>query len=162
MSAPPSSGVRGWGRHGRHFSDWRRERSWLGRHTLLAALAGLALPIIVAALTGVFEATPPEAVRAPAEGDIYAQAPEVWDAAYEEVFPLEYAAVLTELVVERGQDGASEWARGVRDGWAEGWNQAVAAMRRAAEDAALPESYAEWRVLNDMLIRDADQRADLN
>ena len=35
-------------------------------------------------------------------------------------------------------------------------------MRRAAEDAALPESYAEWRVLDDMLIRDADQRADLN
>lgn len=90
MSAPQSPGIRGWGRHGRHFTDWRRERSWLGRHTLLAALAGLALPIIIAALAGAFDATPPQAALAP------------------------------------------------------------------AEDAALPESYAEWGVLNDMPLRDAD------
>lgn len=162
MSAPQSPGIRGWGRHGRQFTDWRRERSWLGRHTLLAALAGLALPIIIAALAGAFDATPPQAARAPAEGDVYAEAPEIWDAAYEETFPLAYDAALTELVVERGRGRASDWAQGVRNGWADGWNQAIAAMRRAAEDADLPPSYVEWRVLDDMPPRPADQPPDLN
>jgi len=79
-----SLGVSGWGRTGQDYDDWRRERSWLGRHTLLAALLGVAVPVLLGALAGVYENVP-NTLETPA--NLRALAPDAWDAAYTAALP---------------------------------------------------------------------------
>ena len=52
-------------------------------------------------------------------------------------------------VVRRGEGGDAPWAIGFRNGWADGWNDALAAMRHASIDAGLGPDSIELRVLND-------------
>ena len=138
-------GIRGWGR-GSGGGGWRGSRDPIGLHTAVAAVLGIVVAALIGAVFDPFNFQTADD-RARAERAAY-------EVAFAEARPGgELAGVpygRTEWIGERlaadaGTTGA--WADAFRQGWAEGWNDALDAMHREAVDAGLPPGYTEFDVL---------------
>ncbi len=137
----------GWSRPQASDRDWRRRRDWTGWHTTLAALVGVALPLTLGILTGVFDVGPDVEDLS---GDLIALEEnyrEVWTEALVRNRELGYAERLQELVFEDGRDDLAPWATGFREGWEDGRRDAAEAMRKAVIEQGLAETRVEWRIL---------------
>ena len=157
MSERRRRALEGWGEADPHRGTWRRNRDWVGRHTILAVLLGGA----VAALVGVallefvdpLSATPQGNAAAIEQEAMQAAYAAVWDTALAEAIAEARTTALADLVVSGEQGGETEWALGFREGWASGWNEALQAMRQASLDADLPERAPEFYILDSALRR---------
>ena len=151
MSERRARALEGWGQTDPHRGTWRRNRDWVGRHTIAAVILGGA----VAALIGYALITFVDELSATPQSDIEAVENEAmqrsYAAAWEDALALAMAEARTEaiaaLVVERGQGADAPWALGFREGWAAGWNEALEAMRKASEEAGYPERAPEFYIL---------------
>lgn len=148
MSQPERTRLSGWERDDAPGAWWRRGRDPIGRHTLIAAVLG----VLAAALIGAF--LDPFSLNT---ADDRANAEErSWQAAYDRVYDDAFAGGVPEgradwiadQLVDRAAAANSEWADAFRAGWRDGWQSAIAAMRAAAEQAGLPSTYTEFRVLD--------------
>lgn len=151
MSERRARALEGWGESDPHRGTWRRNRDWVGRHTIAAAILGGAL----AALIGYALITFVDELSATPQGDIEAVENEAmqrsYAAAWEDALAVAMAEARTETIAELiGVDdrgGDAEWAVGFRDGWAAGWNDALDAMRQASEQAGLRANAPEFYIL---------------
>ena len=151
MSEQRARPLQGWGQGDPHRGTWRRNRDWIGRHTIAAAILGGAL----AALIGYAVATYVEPLSATPQGDATAAEraamerayAETWDAALAAATVDARAVALAELIVEGGQGGDAPWAAGFREGWTAGWNEALEAMREASEQSGYSERAPEFHIL---------------
>ena len=77
---------------------------------------------------------------------------EAYIAEYDEAYPAAVLERLTyelaQLVTESDAEVESAWAEGVRRGWADGWNDALDAMRAASLEAGAATGSSELRALN--------------
>ncbi len=133
----------GWSRHNGSERGWRRSRDWTGWHTIIAATVGIAIPLVVAALTGVLSVGPevPDLV-----GDLEAleeRYEHEWDTAFEQARAVAYAERMYELAA----NDDAPWAVGFRSGWDEGRRDVATAMHQAAVEQNLGELRVEWQVL---------------
>ena len=135
-----------------HLSRGRRP-DWLGRHTVAGLLAGGACAAILGwflfAGLALLEANPPPAAARFENQVLHEAYDEAWDQALEAAIAEALVIEFADRVVRRGEGGDAPWAIGFRDGWADGWNDALAAMRHASIDAGLGPDSIELRVLND-------------
>ena len=153
MSAGPESGaesradrgIRGWGR-GSAGRGWRGSRDPIGRHTMIAAILGIAAAALIGATLDPFNFQTTDDQRR-AEQAAYGQA-------FADARPLGEADGIphgrTEWIGDRLQaDPAATgpWADAFRQGWTDGWNDALTALRQAALDADLPPDYTEFDAL---------------
>ncbi|MDE2989143.1 MAG: hypothetical protein OXT70_14020 [Chloroflexota bacterium] len=73
-------------------------------------------------------------------------------AEYDDAYPAAVTERLTyelaQLVVGSDADVESAWAEGVRRGWADGWNDALDAMRAASTEAGAATGSSEQKALN--------------
>lgn len=76
--------------------------------------------------------------------------PQLWQESYDAAYANAHASRLVTLVIEREQGGDSRWTEGVRDGWREGWVDAVAAMREALAESGIEATSYQWDVLADL------------
>ncbi len=154
MSEQRERPLQGWGRTDPHRGTWRRNRDWIGRHTIAAAILGGAL----AALIGYAAVTFIDPLSATPQGDIEAIENEAmqrsYAAAWEDALAVATADARTEalaaLIIEGGQSDQTAdapWALGFREGWAAGWNEALEAMRNASEEAGYSERAPEFYIL---------------
>lgn len=139
--------------------EWMPRRDWIGRHIVAAAIAGG----IAAALLGwaIFAFVKPWSTDAllTTARNRYEAAEEARSAGfqqgYDEAFDDALAAAveaarisaLIDLAVHSDEGGGSPWAMGIRRGWADGWNDALEAMRQASIDAGVPPNATEFRTL---------------
>ena len=130
-----------------------RPRDWLGRHTIAALIAGAACAAIIGwfLLAGAAQLQPnPRAAAARFENQVLHEAyDEAWDQALEAAIAEALVIEFADRVVRRGEGGNAPWAIGFRDGWADGWNDALTAMHHASIDAGLSPDSIELTVLND-------------
>ena len=151
MSERRARALEGWGQSDPHRGTWRRNRDWVGRHTIAAVILGGA----VAALIGYALITFVDELSATPQGDIEAVENEAmqrsYAAAWEDALAVAMAEArteaLAELVVNADQGADAEWAIGFRDGWAAGWNDALDAMRQVSEQADLHANAPEFYIL---------------
>jgi len=137
-------------------SGWRRKREWLGWHTAAAVLLGIALPLIIAALAGAFDDLV-RPVESSAEPESLREAyPQDWERGYAFAYEQTRGGIFAERVIVEQPHLRTDWTIGFRAGWAEGWNEALAAMRRTTLDADLPPTSLEHKVLERMAQRTAD------
>lgn len=149
--------LQGWGEVDPARSGWRRNRDWIGQHTILAALAGGG----IAALIGYAVISFVPSLSATPQGDIAEVQQAAMEEAIAEAMPAAYAAAfeqvrieeLIELVVHQRQGGESDWAVGFREGWAAGWNKAVDAMRQISLEMDLPPTAPEFQILDRVEMR---------
>ena len=52
-------------------------------------------------------------------------------------------------IVHRGESADTSWAIGFREGWTNGWNDAIAAMRSASLNAGAAPDSIEIKTLNE-------------
>ena len=153
MSAEPESrvesrtdrGIRGWGR-GSAGGGWRGSRDPIGRHTVIAAVLGLAAAALIGATLDPFNFQTADDQRRAEQA--------AYDIAFADALPRGEADGIphgrTEWIGNRLQArnaAAGPWADAFRQGWTDGWNDALAALRQAALDADLPPGYTEFDVL---------------
>lgn len=151
MSERRARALEGWGQSDPHRGTWRRNRDWVGRHTIVAVILGGAL----AALIGYALITFVDELSATPQGDIEAIENEAmqrsYAAAWEDALAVAMAEARTETIAELiavdDRGGDAEWAVGFRDGWAAGWNDALDAMRQASEQAGLRANAPEFYIL---------------
>ena len=117
---------------------------WLGWHTILAIAVGLALPPAIAFATGLF-----------GSGSDFDYSVEAARAAYPDVYRSHYEEILSKTrsqffvaAVNGDLTRSGPWADGIRQGWASGTHDAIAAMREALETGDLGESAFEYDVLD--------------
>ena len=150
MSAamPPRSegGIRGWGGGGRSGRGWRRSRDPIGRHTAIAAVLGVVIAALIGATLDPFNMQTSDDQRR-AEEAAYAEA-------FAQARPAGETAGVphgrTEWIGNRlNADAAATgpWADAFRQGWTAGWNDALDALHRTAEQAGLPPDYTEFDAL---------------
>ncbi len=128
---------------------WQRGADRFGLHSFVAFIAGV---VLVAVIGVTFD---PLGVTT--EFDL----PEVEQEAFDAGYAAAYADALVvegerfrretliALVLEAPEQDA-EWVQGVRQGRAEGWNQALDAMRAASEADAPTDAQLELRLLDDL------------
>lgn len=71
-----------------------------------------------------------------------------YDESYESALEQRMTYELALLVFASGPSGDSAWAEGVRQGWAEGWNDALDAMFAASLEAGLSPDSRELTALD--------------
>ena len=126
---------------------WKRGRDPIGRHTMVAAVLG----VLLAALIGA--AFDPLNLRT--ADDLRRAELAAWELAYAAIEADGYAdgvpygevEHLGAEIVASGAGGDSAYAQRFRVGWQAGWNDALDALRAAAEEQGLPAGYTEFRVL---------------
>ena len=130
-----------------------RRRDWLGRHTLAALVAGAACAAILGwfLLTLVVQVYPHLRVTA---AKIEAQATrEAYDDSLDRAIDAATARArlidFADRIVHGGEAVDAPWAIGFREGWATGWNDAIAAMRSASIDAGAAPDSIEIKTLNE-------------
>ena len=130
-----------------------RRRDWLGRHTLAALVAGAA----GAAILGWFLLTlvvwvheHPLVTAATIEDQAIREA---YDGALDQAIDAAIARArlieFTDRIVHGGESADAPWAIGFREGWTNGWNDAIAAMRSASIDAGAAPDSIEIKTLNE-------------
>lgn len=147
-AAQPRSegGIRGWGGGRRGGGGWRRSGDPIGLHTAIAAVLGVVVAALIGATLDPFNMqTSDDQQRAQEEayGDAFAEALPVGEAA-----GIPHGR--TEWIGNRLEANTAltgPWADAFRQGWTEGWNDALEALHRAAEQAGLPPDYTEFDVL---------------
>ena len=157
MSEQRPRPLRGWGATDPERIGWRRNRDWIGRHTILAAIAGgvLAAAIGYAILSWVpaLSATPRGDVRTVEQAAMR----ESYAASFEDALVQAVAQAriveLADRAVYADEGGDAAWAAGFRRGWADGWNDAIDAMRQASLEAGADPDSAEVGMLNNTLTR---------
>ena len=130
-----------------------RPRDWLGRHTIAALIAGAACAAIIGwfLLAGAaeLEANPPPAAARFENQVLHEAYDEAWDQALEAAIAEARVIEFADRVVRRGEGGDAPWAIGFREGWTNGWNDAIAAMRSASLNAGAVPASIELTTLND-------------
>lgn len=139
--------------------DWMPRRDWIGRHIVVAAIVGgIAAALLSWVLFAFIKPWDSDALLSAARNADEA-AEEARNAGfqqgYDEVFDDALAAAveaarvsaLIDLVIHSGAGGDAAWAMGVRHGWADGWNDALDAMRQTSVDAGVPPDATEFRTL---------------
>ncbi|MDE2747278.1 MAG: hypothetical protein OXI41_15110 [Chloroflexota bacterium] len=126
--------------------DPSKVSNWLGWHTIISIVIGLAMPPVIALASGMF-ANPPEL-------DYSVEAAK---AAYPEVYQRHYAEnaeiARTDFLVGSATDsaeGSAPWSDGVREGWRRGRIEAIDAMRDALATTDLPEDAFEYEILENI------------
>lgn len=147
----------GWSRPDVADSGWRRKRDMTGFHTVVGALLGLAVPILIGFLSGVIDLHDrvPDLRNDPVK--LEARYSDIWSEAMERESRRSYAERLGELLIDEGVGGEQSWAVGFRIGWVAGQQDAATAMREAAEEQQLGEHRIEWIVLNQIDLPRAEQ-----
>ncbi len=154
MSEQRGRPLRGWGEVEADRVGWRRNRDWIGRHTIIAVILGGAF----AALIGILATTCIAPLSTSPQGRIAEIEREARGAAFEAawegaltaaVFDARIVA-LADLVVNDAQVGDAPWAVGFRNGWADGWNDALEAMRDASLDSGARDGSPEVKMLDDI------------
>ncbi len=144
--------LQGWGQTDPGSGTWRRNRDWIGRHTIAAAVLGAAFAALLGYAITEFapglSATPRGDVRAVEQAAMRESFEASYEAALAEAIAAVRVAALADEVVYAERGGGAEWALGFRDGWAKGWNEALAAMRAASEAAGLPPNAPEFYILD--------------
>lgn len=140
-------GIRGWGRGSADTGGWRRSRDPIGRHTMIAAILGVIAAALIGATADPFNFQTADDRRRAEQA--------AYDTAFNEARPLGETDGVphgrTEWIGSRLQaDPAATgpWADAFRQGWAQGWNDALDAMHKAATQAGLPPGYTEFDVLD--------------
>lgn len=140
----------GWSSADAAGTGWRRNRDWFGWHTVAAAVLGIAIPLII----GLFAGALGDLGAGPRIDDsatgLKVAYPQLWQESYDAAYANAHASRLVTLVIEREQGGDSRWTEGVRDGWREGWVDAVAAMREALAESGIEATSYQWDVLADL------------
>ena len=153
MSGEPPTPPRDYGPPVPELLSPPRPRDWLGRHTLAALIARAACAAILGwfLLTLVVQVYPHLRVTA---AEIEAQATrEAYDDSLDRAIDAATArARLIDFgnrIVHRGESADAPWAIGFHEGWANGWNDAIAAMRSASLNAGAAPDSIELTTLND-------------
>ena len=152
MSEQRPRALEGWGQIDPNRGNWRRNRDWVGRHTILslilgaaaAALLGVAIMEFVAPLS----ATPQGDVTAVEEEAMQRAFAAAWEDALAAATAEARTTALAQRIIEDNAGHDAEWAKGFREGWAAGWNDALDAMRQASQDANLPDRAPEFYILD--------------
>lgn len=152
MSEQRPRALEGWGQIDPNRGNWRRNRDWVGRHTILslilgaaaAALLGVAIMEFVAPLS----ATPQGDVTAVEEEAMQRAFAAAWEDALAAATAEARTTALAQRIIEDNAGHDAEWAQGFREGWAAGWNDALDAMRQASKDANLPDRAPEFYILD--------------
>ena len=141
------SRLRGWSGADAAGTGWKRNRDRVGWHTVAAAVLGIAVPLIIGFFAGAFGDIGVGTRIDDSPAALQAAYPQLWQETYETAYANAYAHRLVTLVIDQRQGGEVRWAEGVRDGWREGWPDAVDAMREALADSGIEERSYQWEVL---------------
>ena len=154
MSAQRPRPLRGWGEVDADRVGWRRNRDWIGRHTIIAVILGGAFAALIGILATNFIAplsTSPQGriaeIEREARGAAFAEA---WEGALAAAVIDARIVALADLLAEDAQGADAPWATGFRDGWAHGWNEALDAMRDASLDSGARPGSPEVKMLDDV------------
>ena len=140
----------GWGEGEIEHVWWKRGRDPIGRHTMVAAIAGVLLAALVGAIFDPLNMQTQDDIRR-AERAAHAEA-------YDETEPLGYTdgvpygevEHLGQRIVDEGQGAETSYGASFSEGWREGWNDAIVAMESVATEVGLEEGYTEFRVLDQL------------
>ena len=154
MSQQRPRPLRGWGEVDADRVGWRRNRDWIGRHTIIAVILGGAFAALIGILATNFIAplsTSPQGriaeIEREARGAAFAEA---WEGALAAAVIDARIVALADLLAEDAQGADAPWAIGFRDGWADGWNGALEAMRDASLDSGARPGSPEVKMLDDV------------
>ena len=78
---------------------------------------------------------------------------EVQAAGHADGLPYGEVEHLAERIVQDGEGADTPYGVQFSDGWITGWNDALEALRVAAEAEGLPDNYTEFRILDEMVGR---------
>ena len=147
MSEPERTRLSGWEPGDTAAAWWQRGRDPIGRHTLTAAVLGVLVAALIGALLDPLSLDTADDLAAAEERTWQAAYDRVYDGAFEDGRPEGRTDWIAEQLTAGGEGADSAWADAFRAGWSEGWQEAITAMRAAAEAAGLPDGYTEFRVL---------------
>ncbi len=137
-----------WGTGERERSWWRRGYDPIGRHTMVAAVLGVALAALIGATLDPLNLRTADDLRRAEEAAFEVAFGEIEPEGYADGLPYGEVQQLGALIVGRGQGAETAYGQQFSDAWRAGWNEALAAMRAAAEAQELPSNYTEFRVLD--------------
>jgi hypothetical protein len=141
------SRLRGWSGTDAAGTGWKRNRDWFSWHTVTAAVLGIAIPLVIGFFAGALGDLGAGTGIDDSPAGLQAAYPQVWQETYDAAYANAHAHRLVTLVIDQRPDGQVPWAEGVRDGWREGWPDAVDAMREALVDSGVEERSYQWDVL---------------
>lgn len=151
MSEQRPRALEGWGQIDPNRGNWRRNRDWVGRHTILSLLLGAAaaalLGVAIMEFVAPLSATPQGDVTAVEEEAMQRAFAAAWEDALAAATAEARTTALAQRIIEGNAGQEAEWAKGFREGWAAGWNDALDAMRQASKDANLPDRAPEFYIL---------------
>ena len=145
--------LEGWGQGERERVWWKRGYDPIGRHTMVAVVLGVAMAALIGATLDPMNLRTSDDLKR-AELAAYEAAYAAVEAeGYADGVPYGEVQRMGEEIVEQGSGSGSAYAQQFAAGWKQGWNDALDAMRLAAEELDLPASYTEFRVLEEMTRR---------
>ena len=143
----------GWGEGDTESVWWKRGRDPIGRHTMVAVIMGVVVAAIVGALFDPLNMQTADDIRRAEEAahaEAYVAAEPL---GYRDGVPYGEVEYLGAQIVGSDDGAESPYGASFSDGWREGWNDALDAMRASAMETGLPEGYTEYRVLDEMTRR---------
>lgn len=146
MTGPERTQLSGWDREEDARPWWQRGRDPIGRHTLIAAVLGVLAAALIGALLDPLSLSTADDLAAAEQRSWQTAYDRVYDDAFNDGIPEGRADWIATQLVDDTSD--SPWAESFRAGWSEGWTDAIAALRAAAQDAGLPPGHTEYRVLD--------------
>ena len=145
--------LEGWGQGERERVWWKRGYDPIGRHTMVAVVLGVAMAALIGATLDPMNLRTSDDLKR-AELAAYEEAYAAVEAeGYADGLPYGEVQHLGEEIVNEAASADSAYAQQFATGWIQGWNDALDAMRVAAEALGLPASYTEFRVLEEMTRR---------
>ena len=145
--------LEGWGQGERERVWWKRGYDPIGRHTMVAVVLGVAMAALIGATLDPMNLRTSDDLKR-AELAAYEEAYAAVEAeGYSDGLPYGEVQHLGEEIVNEAASSDSAYAQQFATGWIQGWNDALDAMRVAAEELGLPANYTEFRVLEEMARR---------
>ena len=145
--------LEGWGQGERERVWWKRGYDPIGRHTMVAVVLGVAMAALIGATLDPMNLRTSDDLKR-AELAAYEAAYVAVEAeGYADGVPYGEVQRMGQEIVEQGAGAGSAYAQQFAAGWNQGWNDALVAMRAAAEELGLPANYTEFRVLEEMTRR---------
>lgn len=142
--------LEGWGAEDQERSWWRRGYDPIGRHTMVATVLGVLLAAVIGATLDPLNLRTADDLKR-AELAAYEVAYLAIEAeGYEDGLPYGEVQHLGERIVIDGEGIDTIYGEQFGLGWSQGWNDALRAMRTAAEAEGLPANYTEFRVLDEL------------